>query len=47
MDLAAISYLWGDLDDHLKFSGGDLVENGCFQWVKKGPQFPMPTFADF
>ena len=24
---------WGDVDDYMKFSGGDLVQNGCFQRV--------------
>ena len=35
---------WGDVDDYMKFSGGDLVENGCFQRVKLAN---VGGFSDF
>ena len=35
---------WGDVDEYMKFSGGDLVQNGSFQKVKLAN---VGGFSDF
>ena len=35
---------WGDVDEYMKFSGGDLVQNGSFQRVKLAN---VGGFSDF
>ena len=37
-------FKWGDVDEYMKFLGGDLLENYCFQKVKLAN---VGGFSDF